>query len=251
MIDTHCHLDRMPAEALADWFARGLEAVIAPSTDMASLEKILALARRWPGRVLPAAGVHPENAPALEEAEAMAAWIDGHHREIIAIGEVGLPWYSLPPGRDIPAEAFDVLDLFLDRAVRWDLPVILHGVHGAAVPCLERLRARGVRRAVFHWLKAPETVAREILKEGYFVSVTPEVTVLDRDQRLAAPAFPDRLLLETDGPEPLRLPRPGPSAPLWVADSARWLAGRFGLPAAEVRTRLDANARTFFRRRDG
>ena len=246
MIDTHCHLDRMPAEALADWFARGLEAVIAPSTDMASLEKILALARRWPGRVLPAAGVHPENAPSLEEAEAMAAWIDGHHGEIIAIGEVGLPWYSLPFGGDIPTEAFAILDLFLDQAIRWDLPVILHAVHGTAAPCLEHLRTKGVRRAVFHWLKAPEDVLLDILTAGYWVSVTPEITVLKRDQALAKQAFPNRLLLETDGPEPLRTPQQGPSTPLWVNRSAQWLAQQHNLPPEEVQIQMDANARHFF-----
>ena len=70
---------------------------------------------------------------------------------------------------------------------------------------------------------------------------------MDRDRRVADLAFPDRLLLETDGPEPLRVPRPGPSTPLWVADSARWLARRFGLSCPAFQERMDANARKFFR----
>lgn len=247
MIDTHCHLDQLSDSHLESWFSQGLDAVAAPAMGMDSLRHILALAERWPGRVLPAAGVHPENCPALAQAEEMVRWIDRNHSRIIAVGEVGLPWYTLPPGAPIPAESFAILELFLDRALRWDLPVILHAVHGAAAPCLELLRAKGVRRAVFHWLKAPEAVTREILEAGYYVSVTPEVTALERDQRLAELAFPDRLLLETDGPEPLRVSRKGPSTPLWVADSVRWLAARFGLSPGETEARLDANARIFFR----
>ena len=247
MIDTHCHLDQMTGPDLDGWFAQGLDAIIAPAMGMESLNRLLALAERWPGRVFPAAGVHPENSPTLEQAEEMARWIDQNHDRIAAVGEVGLPWYSLSPGEASSPESFAILDLFLDCAVRWDLPVILHAVHGSAAPCLERLRDKGVRRAVFHWLKAPEAVTKEILAAGYYVSVTPEVISLERDQRLAELAFPDPLLLETDGPEPLRIAREGPSTPLWVADSIRWLSTRFGLPYKETEARLDANARSFFR----
>lgn len=247
MIDTHCHLDQLSDPDLESWFSQNLDAVVAPAMGMDSLQRILALADRWPGRVLPAAGVHPEGSPSLAQAAEMAEWIDRNHRRIAAVGEVGLPWYTLPPGAPIPPNVFEILDLFLERAARWDLPVILHAVHGAAAPCLERLRAKGVRRAVFHWLKAPEAVTRDILAAGYFVSITPEVTTLERDQRLAELAFPANLLLETDGPEPLRVPRPGPSSPLWVMDSVRWLARRFGLTPEEVEARLDENAKALFR----
>ncbi len=247
MIDTHCHLDQLSDLDLESWFSQNLDAVVAPAMGMDSLRRILALADRWPGRVLPAAGVHPENSPSLAQAEEMARWIDRNHSRITAVGEVGLPWYTLSPGAPIPPASLEILDLFLDRALRWDLPVILHAVHGAAAPCLARLRAKGVRRAVFHWLKAPEAVVRDILSAGYYVSVTPEVTTLERDHQLAELAFPDRLLLETDGPEPLRVPRTGPSSPLWVADSIRWLACRFGLTAEEAEARMDRNARALFR----
>lgn len=247
MIDTHCHLDQLPDPDLDGWFSQGLDMIVAPAMGMDSLQRLLAFAEEWPGRIFPAAGIHPEHGPAWKQAEEMAGWIDQNHDRIFAVGEVGLPWYTLPSGSPIPQQSFAILDLFLDWAVRWDLPVILHSVHGAAAPCLERLRSKGVRRAVFHWLKAPEAVTKEILAEGYFVSVTPEVTVLERDQRLADLAFPNQLLLETDSPEPLRIQRKGSPNPLWAADSIRWLSARFGRTEQEIEARLDANARSFFR----
>lgn len=253
MIDTHCHLDQFPPEVLAgmleDGFARGLTAVVAPAMGEASLEALLALAERWPGRVFPAAGVHPERpmtAETLAEARRTADWIAAHPKTVTAVGEVGLPYYSLAPGEGIPETAFAVLDLFLDCAAAGDLPVILHAVHTSARPCLERLLDRGVRRAVFHWLKAPEDVVRQIVEAGYYVSVTPEVTTLERDQRLLDLVPRDRLLLETDGPEPLRIPRPGPSSPLWVESSLRFLAERWHMPCREAEALLDGNARRLF-----
>lgn len=246
MIDTHCHLDQMEGAGLESWFSQGLEAIVAPAMGMDSLERLLALAEQWPGRIYTAAGVHPENSPSLAQAEEMAKWIDRNHRRIIAVGEVGLPWYSLPPGAPIPPESFAVLEVLVDCALRWDLPLILHAVHGAAAPCLELLCSKGVRRAVFHWLKAPEEVTKAILAAGFYVSVTPEVTALARDGRLAELAFPDRLLLETDGPEPLRVSRKGSSSPLWIADSINWLSARFGYSPSETEALLDANARAFF-----
>ena len=253
MIDTHCHLAQFPPEELADMleggFRHGLTAVVAPATGEGALAALLAIARRGPGRVFPAAGVHPERPmteETLTEASRVAGWITTHRQEVVAIGEVGLPYYSLEPGEVIPETTFAVLDLLLDCAVACDLPVILHAVHTSARPCLDRLLAHGVRRAVFHWLKAPEDVVKQIAAAGYYVSVTPEVTTLARDQRLAALVPKDRLLLETDGPEPLRVPRQGASSPLWVEDSLRFLAERWHMSLPEAEALFDANARAFF-----
>lgn len=253
MIDTHCHLDQYPPESLADMlergFDRGLTAVVAPATGERSLEALQSLALRWPGRVFPAAGVHPERpmtGETLSEARRVADWITAHHQEVVAVGEVGLPYYSLKPGEEIPEAAFTILDLFLDCAAACGLPVILHAVHTSAQPCLDRLLRRGIRRAVFHWLKAPEAVVRQIVAAGYYVSVTPEVMALERDQRLVELVPQNRLLLETDGPEPLRISRLGPSSPLWVEDSLCFLAERLQVSPREAEELFDANARDFF-----
>ena len=69
----------------------------------------------------------------------------------------GLPWYCLgaptpPRGATRGRGRFARL---LDLARRFDLPVILHAPHGAAVAALEALKRHGIDRAVFHWHKAP------------------------------------------------------------------------------------------------
>ena len=106
MIETHYHLDKLPPESrdslLASWFAQGLEAIVAPAMDRDSLDQVLEIAQSAPGKVFPAAGLHPERnwqgeqgKAALRQAEALCRWIEQNRDTIWAIGEIGLPWYSL------------------------------------------------------------------------------------------------------------------------------------------------------------
>lgn len=256
MIETHYHLDKLPPESrdrlLESWFRQGLEAIVAPAMDLESLRQILELARRYPGKIFPAAGLHPEREwrgqeglRALRQADELCRWIEENGDSIWAVGEIGLPWYSLT-GREPHRAAFEALDLFLETARETGLPVILHAVHGAAQPCLDRLRDHGVGKAVFHWLKAPDAAAQAVAAAGYWASLTPEYLCFPRDRRLAD-CFPlDQLLLETDGPEPLRIGREGIPSPLWSRDTAAALAARLSREPLELEREMDQNARRFF-----
>lgn len=256
MLETHYHLDQLPPESrdslLESWFCQGLRAIVAPAMDRESLEQLLEIAGKYPGRVFPAAGLHPERdwqgeagQAALVQAQELCNWAERNRDKICAIGEIGLPWYSLQGGQP-PQAAFQALDLFLETARRLDLPVILHAVHGVAQPCLDLLRDHGVKRAVFHWLKAPDTVAKAIGAAGYYASLTPEYTCFPRDRRLASFFPPDRLLLETDGPEPLRIGKKGVPSPLWSRLTAEALAAALGREPLELEQALDRNAIRFF-----
>lgn len=256
MIETHYHLDQLPPESrdslLESWFGQGLKAIVAPAMDMDSLEQILKISQQYPGKIFPAAGLHPERdwqgeqrEKALEQAREICRRIEQRRDKIWAIGEIGLPWYSLE-GREPPRAAWQALDLFLEVARRTGLPLILHAVHGTAGPCLDRLAEHGVKKAVFHWLKAPDAAAQAIAAAGYYASLTPEYVCFQRDQRLAGFFSEDRLLLETDGPEPLRIGKEGVPSPFWSRETAAALARRLGWDALEVEERLDRNARDFF-----
>ena len=254
MIDSHCHLDLYPAaeDQLSSWLKQGLTALVTPSTDSASLQRLLVLARRFPGQVFPAAGVHPEQPVTpqlLEQAQQMARWVrQGGSRQLCAIGEVGLPCYSQePPYHPISRERFA---LFARLAVDCDLPLIVHAVHAAAALALELLQQLGVRRAVFHWLKAPREVAQEIAAAGYCASLTPEICCMQRDGQLSD-CFPlTQLLAETDGPYPQRLTADGgiedTPTPLWTMRVHRALAARQHLPEQVIARQLDQNARQLF-----
>ena len=96
------------------------------------------------------------------------------------------------------------LDRMLALAARYDLAVVLHAPHGAAVGALEALGRHGIERAVFHWHKAPAEVTRAIVDAGYFVSVTPEVVYRERDRDLVERVPLESLLVESDAPWAVR-----------------------------------------------
>jgi hypothetical protein len=115
--------------------------------------------------VRPAMGFHPDWLQLTDDdLEMVEAQVAANHSRLVALGEIGLPWYCLGAAADAPEVLTRGRVRFarlLDLATRYDLPVILHAPHGAAVAALEALKRRGIERAVFHWHKAPADVTRE------------------------------------------------------------------------------------------
>jgi TatD DNase family protein len=173
-----------------------------------------------------------------------------HHGRIVAVGEIGLPWYSLEAAADPAsrmAQGRARLDRLLRLATRYDLAVALHAPHGAAVGALEALKRHRIERAVFHWHKAPAEVTRAIVDAGFFVSVTPEVVYRERDRELVAQVPLGSLLVESDGPwkyggEFATLS----SGPWLVARVAEEVAKLKRLPVEDAMLELSSNACRLF-----
>jgi TatD DNase family protein len=183
----------------------------------------------------------------LEQVETQVA---AHHSRLVALGEVGLPWYCLEGATDAAGfmtRGRQRLNRLLALAERYDLPVIVHAPHGAAVGALAALKARGIERAVFHWHKAPAEVTRDIVDAGYLVSVTPEVVYRERDRALVEAVPLESLLVESDGPWPYQGEFAGvPSGPWLVSRVAEEVAKIKGLPVDEVTYQISANTCQLF-----
>jgi TatD DNase family protein len=236
IIDSHCHLHEPVfsdiRETVRTALAYDVWGVIAVGCDAATNARVLALAAAEPKAVWAAIGFHPERRELVDEdLERVEEQLAEHHPRIVALGEVGLPWYSLEGAGDADrsmARGRGRLDRLLRLAARWDLPVVLHAPHGAAAHAFDALRHHGIERAVFHWHKAAEDVTRGIVDAGYYVSVTPEVVYRERDRALVAAVPLDSLLVETDAPWPYRGEFEGlPSGP--------WLAGRVAEEVAKIK----------------
>ena len=255
LIDSHCHLHDAAFADLRDTLkialAHDVYGVVAVGCDATTNLRTLEAAAAAPKSVWACLGFHPDW-PSLTEADldAVEAQIAQHHPRLVAVGEVGLPWYSLE-GR---ADAADLLtrgrahlDRLLGLAASHDLAVVLHAPHGAAVGALEALRRHRIERAVFHWHKAPADVTKDIVAAGYLVSVTPEVVYRERDRELVEQVPLESLLVESDGPWKYA----GEFAAL---PSGPWLAGRVAeevakikrLPVDDVMHRLTENAVRLF-----
>lgn len=255
IVDTHCHLHDPAFGDVRATLARALEqdvwGVVAVGCDPATNERTLAAAAGNGKAVWPALGFHPEwdslTDADLEQVEAQVA---ANHSRLVALGEVGLPWYNLERAADaasLMARSRQRLGRLLALAQRYDLPVVLHAPHGAAAPALEALRAAQIERAVFHWHKAPAEVTCALVDAGYFVSVTPEVVYRERDRELVDMVPLDSLLVESDGPWRYGGEFEGiPSGPWLVSRVAEEVAKIKGLPAEEAMYRLSVNACRLF-----
>jgi TatD DNase family protein len=255
IIDSHCHLHAAayadPRETMQVALTHDVWGVVAVGCDPATNEVTLRAARTLPKAIWACLGFHPEWGQLTgEDLERVEGQVREHRGQIVALGEVGLPWYSLEGHGDAAARALrgrEHLDRLLGVAVRWDLPVVLHAPHGAAGAALEALRRHGVEQAVFHWHKGAEDVTRAIVEAGYFVSVTPEVVYRDRDRQMVETVPLDSLVVESDGPWAYRGEFQGlPSGPWLVSRVAEEVAKIKRLPADDVIVRLSENTCRLF-----
>ncbi|MDA8194157.1 MAG: TatD family hydrolase [Thermaerobacter sp.] len=253
MIDSHLHLDAMPAplEQIRRAALAGVTGAVAVSGDDASWRATRRLARNIaqavPGwRWWHAYGLHPERERHDPEAlDRLAAAIG--QGQVDVLGEIGQPYYHAvdQAGRDYHAAlSARQLQIAQDRG----LPVIVHAVHTAVRPMLESLARFRLAAVVFHWLKASPEDVREIVRLGYYVGITPEVTWRARDQELLAHLRVDRILLETDAPWP-HGPHPAPaSSPRDLRALATWLDRVHPLPDRGWATQTTTNLGRFLGR---
>lgn len=229
-------------------------AVVSAGTDLGSSRRTLEIGRSHPRFIFPALGFHPERLEVQEgEVERVIRLIRETADEIVAVGEVGLPYYSIRDRSDfhrLMEAAKPRLRAFLDLASELDLAVVLHAPHRAAEEALEVVKRADVNRVLFHWHKSPPDVTKSIVDSGYHVSVTPEVCYESRDRDLVRSIPLSNLLLETDGPWPYEHEFKGRrTEPVLVERVAREVAELKGTTAEEVAERTTENAISLFKLR--
>lgn len=210
--DTHAHyydekFDSDRKAVLAALPARGVERVVCPGCDLASSRQSLALAEQFPFLYF-AAGLHPENLEGaelsdLEQVKALCA-----HPKCVAVGEIGLDYYWVKtPEERARSRAF--FDAQLSLSEELDLPAIVHD-RDAHRDTIDIVRAHPKARGVFHCCALSAEDAAEVVKLGWHVSFTGNVTFQKARRALEViAAVPlERIMIETDAPymapEPFR-----------------------------------------------
>lgn len=248
LVDTHAHLDEIEnlEQVLTGAKKAGLVAIIAVGSDMASNEKTLEIAGRYPGFVYPALGYHPWNIKDAE-IEANLAFIKENVAQAVGVGEIGLDYHKKV--RDIADKDLQkrVLRELLKIAKENDKPVSVHSRY-AWRDAYEIVKEAEITKAVFHWFTGPSGVLRDILDSGYYVSATPAVAYHEEHRRAVKEAPLSRLLLETDSPVVYGRGREGEfkSSPADVLRSLRGAAAIKGLSEEEIAEATIDNAKTLF-----
>lgn len=241
LIDSHCHLqaDRFAADADAvveRARAAGIERILVPGWNAWSSAAAVELVARH--RWLDAAvGVHPHDAAKVTAGE----WADivalAADPRVVAIGETGLDYDRVfSPIEDQLAN----LRRNFALALASDKPVILHcrsraGERDAQDALLAEVRAHPGIRPLIHSFSGPPDYAEAMLAVGAAISISGLAFRAGEEAtaEVAALVPGERLLVETDSP--FLTPPGGPrrrNEPAAVAITARWVAERRGLDAA-------------------
>ncbi|MEX2461825.1 MAG: TatD family hydrolase [Paenibacillaceae bacterium] len=256
-IDAHIHLELYPLTErqliLDELTVFAIEHVVAVSMNLSSCQTTLELHRQYPVQVLPAFGFHPEQVlPAAEEMDELFAWIMLHQSAMIAVGEVGLPYYNRQAteekGEQFELQPYiDLLERFVALAAKLGKPIILHAVYEDADMVCNLLEKHKVTQAHFHWFKGSHETVKRMIDKGYYISFTPDIIYEEEIQQLAAVYPISQVMVETDGPWPFEGPFSGQvTHPRMLTESIRKLAAIKGLDSEETAERIRHNTLTFY-----
>lgn len=212
MIDTHCHIDEEAFDAdreevIARQQESGVEAMIVPGVNVASIETVLQVCRAHPGYCFPALGLHPEDVKTdwQEQLAIVENAIRAHHNELVAIGEIGLDYYW---DKTFKEEQQEVLRRQLLLARELNLPVILHN-REATEDIIRIVREVG-GRGVFHCFNGSRETAQQILDMGFYIGIGGVLTFKNSKLAEKLENVPlERILLETDAPYMAPVPHRG------------------------------------------
>ena len=137
-------------------------------------------------------GIHPWDATAVSEAEALA-WLESH-TDAAAVGECG---YDFVRGRENFAAQQRLLDLQLEYARRRNLPVITHCVRGYN-ELLAALRNFSAVRVIAHGFAGSPQIAEQLISHGIALSFGAAILRSEKLQDVLKAVPDDMLLLETD-----------------------------------------------------
>lgn len=208
MIDTHIHLDEEAyaadrEEVIARQRVAGVEAMIVPGVNAASIDGILDVCRKHKGYCFPALGFHPQD---VFEADWKEQWavieqaIRAHRDEIVAIGEIGLDYHYDTTYKEGQHEVFQRQ---LDLAKELNLPVMIHNRDATedTIRILKNAQIHNSLRGVVHCFNGSKETAQQILDLGFYLGIGGVLTFKNCKLSETLEVVPlERIVLETDGP---------------------------------------------------
>lgn len=213
MIDTHIHLDEEAysadrEEVIARQREAGVEAMIVPGVNAASIEGILEVCRTHPGLCYAGLGFHPQDVKAdwQEQWRVIEAAIRANRDELVAIGEIGLDYYW---DTTYKAEQQEVFRQQLALAAELDLPVMIHNREATedtlkilqfTIHNLQLQMSKPVR-GVVHCFNGSKETAQQVLNMGFYLGIGGVLTFKNCKLSETLEVVPlERIVLETDGP---------------------------------------------------
>lgn len=251
IIDTHTHLYLEDFkvdidEVLQKAAAEGVEQFYLPNVDGTSIDDLLNLADRYPGKCIPMMGLHPcyvkENV--AEELQLVQHWLQ--KRPFAAVGEIGLDYYWDKTFVPQQKEAFRQQ---INLALELNLPIVIHS-RESMQDCIDIVKEyqNGMLRGIFHCFGGSVEEAKQIIDLGFLMGIGGVVTYKKSGLAEVLRHIPmEYLVVETDAPYltpvPFRGKRNEPSYLKFIVDK---MAEIMETSAEEIAAQTTANAQKLF-----
>ncbi|NVN12360.1 TatD family hydrolase [Nguyenibacter vanlangensis] len=258
LIDSHCHLDHFPDDAIPDLLDRaraaGVEGMVTIGTRLsrAAQQKDLTRFSRPDLRVWCTVGTHPDHVEECTVADAADIVALADDPRVIGIGESGLDYFhGAEAVRPLQQARFRA---HIQAARRMNLPLVIHARDAdddVAAILRDEVAAGGPFRFLLHCFASGPELARVGLELGGYVSFSGILTFPRSDalRDVARTIPPDRLLVETDSPYLAPVPHRGRrNEPAFVADTAGRLAELRDIEPAALAEVTTANFHRLFSR---
>ena len=208
LIDSHTHLDFPDFDEdrqalLAKSRALGVRRMVVLGVYQANWQRVWELVQSDPD-LHAAFGLHPvyldDHRP--EDLQALADWLTrlAGHRQLCAVGEIGLDYFIETLDRERQQALFDAQ---LQLAADFNLPALIHvrRSHAAVIATLKRFRLK--RAGIIHAFAGSKEEAHEYIKLGFKLGLGGAATWPQalRMHRVLADLPLECVVLETDSPD--------------------------------------------------
>lgn len=255
IIDTHSHLfveefDVDRSEVMQRAREVGVQHVLMPNIDLASVAPMLQVCQEYRGFCYPMLGLHPTEVGADYPVvlSKLKALLDKQPQTFLAIGEVGLDLYWDKTYKD---EQIAALEEQIAWALEYDLPLVIHSREAfdeiyTLFSCYKDSSLRGI----FHSFTGTADEAQALLEfPGFLLGINGVATFKKSTIPEALSHVPlTRVVVETDSPYLAPVPYRGKrNESAYVVRVVEKLAEIYGLTAESVAAQTYANAATLFR----
>ncbi|MDU9024036.1 TatD family hydrolase [Pseudomonas corrugata] len=254
LIDTHTHLDFPDFDAdrpalLAASRALGVRQMVVLGVYRDNWQRVWDLVQRDPD-LHAALGLHPvyldQHRP--EDVAHLRDWLArlAGHRQLCAVGEIGLDYYVESLDRERQQTLFEAQ---LQLAAEFELPALIHvrRSHAAVIATLKHLPLK--RAGIIHAFAGSFEEAREYIKLGYKLGLGGAATWPQalRMHRVLSKLPLEAVVLETDSPDMAPAMFPGQrNSPAHLPAICEALAGIMAISPEQLAEASTANARQLF-----
>ena len=257
-VDAHAHIEIVTNEApdsdavrkvLDDAKSVNVDRIVQVGYSAEQSQWCVDMANAFPGRVLAAVALHPNEAPVVADLEADWAIIEKLAQEprVRAIGETGLDYFRTPP--ELRKRQQDSFKWHIDLAKRTNKALVIHDRDSHEDVLSVLLEVGAPEKTVFHCFSGDVEMAKICIDRVYILSFAGTMTFKNAPAlREAVKLVPhDQLLVETDSPFLAPMPHRGAlNTPAQIANIVRAMAAERNEDVAELATALSDNAERIF-----